>query len=76
MLRTMILTVRRGTTAPSPWDPLARAVNLLSLPRGPLLSLLPPLVPCPIECSVDRQGGIRLLQASSCSASTIPNTRK
>ena len=27
----------------------------MDLPRDPLLSLLPPLVPCPIECSVDRQ---------------------
>jgi len=46
------LTVRRGTTDLSPCL-LARMVNLLSLPWGPLLSL--PRAPCPTECSVDRQ---------------------
>jgi len=43
---------RRVTMDPSPWKLLTRVV-LLNLPWDPLLSLLPLLVPCPIECSVD-----------------------
>jgi hypothetical protein len=48
MLRIPNLTVRRGTTVLSPWELLTRMGSLLDLPRDPLLSALPPLVPCPI----------------------------